>query len=182
VIGAPQQADELPTAAFALKTSYRGTGQPLRFDATASNDHDGSIVAYAWNFGDGTVGTGASASHAFARPGTYTVTLGVADSAGLTASTFWRITVVKANLTRLAVRNKTQNGATILVTLNAPGKLFGVGKAVRVTQAGMSKLNLKLTGAQHGTLVNGGRLAIHLTIRFAPSVGRASTRKLTIRF
>jgi PKD repeat protein len=154
----------------------------LRFDATASNDPDGSIVAYAWNFGDGTVGTGASASHAFARPGTYTVTLGVADSAGLTASTFWRITVVKANLTRLAVRNKTKNGATILVTLNAPGKLFGVGKAVRVTQAGISKLNLKLTGAQHGTLVNGGRLAIHLTIRFAPSVGRASTHKLTIRF
>jgi chitodextrinase len=175
-------ANESPTAAFALRTSFRGTGEPLRFDASASHDPNGSITAYAWNFGDGSVGSGASPSHAFRKAGTYTVTLGVRDSAGLSASTSWRVTIVKARITRHAVRNKTRNGATILLTVNAPGKLSGVGKALRVMQAGVAKLKLKLSPTQHGTLASGGRLNLLLSIRFAPSVGRASTQKLAIKF
>ncbi len=175
-------ADESPTAAFALRTSFRGTGQPLKFDASGSHDPDGSITAYAWNFGDGSIGSGASPSHAFRKAGTYTVTLGVRDSAGLSASTSWRVTIVKARITRHAVKNKTQNGATILLTVNAPGKLSGVGKALRVLQAGVAKLKLKLTGTQKGTLASSGGLNLLLSIRFAPSVGRASRQKLTIKF
>jgi PKD repeat protein len=178
----PPASDETPTAAFALRTSFRGTGQPLKFDASASSDPDGSIVAYAWNFGDGSVGSGASPSHAFRRPGTYTVTLGVMDSSGLSASTFWRVTVFKARILSHAVRNKSNTGATILITVNAPGKLSGLGKPLRVTQGGAAKLKLKLTWTQHGTLAAGGKLSVPLTIRFAPSVGAASTVKLTIKF
>jgi hypothetical protein len=92
------------------------------------------------------------------------------------------VTIVKARITRHAVRNKTHNGATILLTVNAPGKLSGVGKALRVMQAGVAKLKLKLTPSQRGTLASGGRLGLLLSIRFAPSVGRASTQKLTIKF
>jgi PKD repeat protein len=174
--------DEPPTAAFVLRTSLRGTGQPVRFDASSSRDPDGSITAYAWNFGDGSVGSGASPSHVFRKPGTYTVTLGVADSSGLSASTFWRVTVTKARITAHAVRNKSSQGATILITVNAPGKLSGVGKALRIKQAGVAKLRLKLSGAEHGTLVGGGKLRVPLAIRFAPSVGRPSTVKFAVNF
>ncbi|MCK9684412.1 YCF48-related protein [Scleromatobacter humisilvae] len=38
-------------------------------------------LTFRWDFGDGSTGTGATASHAYARPGTYQVTLAVANDA-----------------------------------------------------------------------------------------------------
>ncbi len=47
-------------------------------------DSDGTITSYSWNLGDGTYTGGAQVTHTFAAPGTYTVTLTVADSQGMT--------------------------------------------------------------------------------------------------
>ena len=52
------------------------------FDATASYDPDGSIVAYDWDFGDGTTGTGVTTSHDYGANGTYNVQLTVIDNLG----------------------------------------------------------------------------------------------------
>ena len=38
----------------------------LAFDGTSSTDADGTIASYAWNFGDGSTGTGAKPSHTYA--------------------------------------------------------------------------------------------------------------------
>lgn len=56
------------------------------FDAAASNDADGPIVAYAWTFGDGGTGTGVAPSHGFPLSGSYAVTLTVTDAQGVTAT------------------------------------------------------------------------------------------------
>ena len=73
-------------------TSYDNTGlfppaggeAPLsvHFTPGASNDPDGTIAAYAWDFGDGAAASGPEADHVFALPGSYTVTLTVTDNAG----------------------------------------------------------------------------------------------------
>ena len=52
------------------------------FDASASYDPDGTIVDYAWDFGDGNFGTGVAASHTYAAPGSYNVTLTVTGDFG----------------------------------------------------------------------------------------------------
>jgi PKD repeat protein len=66
---------------------------PLGFSAAGSSDPDDGIVSFAWNFGDGETATGTTPSHAFARAGTYTVTLTVTDHGGLTATDTARVTV-----------------------------------------------------------------------------------------
>jgi PKD repeat protein len=66
---------------------YSGTvGQPVQFNGTGSSDPDGTIVAYAWNFGDGSTGTGATPTHTYATGGLFTVTLVVTDNDGASAS------------------------------------------------------------------------------------------------
>ena len=58
----------------------------LIFDGSGSGDPDGSVVSHSWSFGDGTTGSGASVSHLWANPGTYSVVLTVTDNMGATAS------------------------------------------------------------------------------------------------
>ena len=53
----------------------------INFNADESSDNVG-IVSYEWDFGDGTLGTGKTTSHAYDEPGTYTVTLTLKDAAG----------------------------------------------------------------------------------------------------
>jgi PKD repeat protein len=60
------------------------SGLNVAVDASASTDADGTIVSFAWTFGDGSSATGATASHSYAAAGTYTVTLTVKDNDGLT--------------------------------------------------------------------------------------------------
>jgi PKD repeat protein len=80
----------LPTPSFS-STSHYLTGI---FDGTGSFDDDGTIASYAWNFGDGSTGTGATPQHLYAGPGTYTVGLTVTDNRGGIASITSPITVV----------------------------------------------------------------------------------------
>lgn len=70
--------------------------QLTSFDAGASTDPDGDIVEYRWDFGDGSdpqTGSAAWVSHAFGRPGTFTVTVRVTDDGGATAEAQATITV-----------------------------------------------------------------------------------------
>lgn len=71
--------NQLPTASISKSTSYGFTPLAVQFDGQGSSDSDGLITAYAWDFGDGSMGTGATASHTYSAPGTYAVSLTVTD-------------------------------------------------------------------------------------------------------
>ena len=58
------------------------------------NDHNGQVVSYPWDFGDGTSGTGASVTHDYSSPASYSVSLAVKDAFALSASTVKSVTVV----------------------------------------------------------------------------------------
>jgi YVTN family beta-propeller protein len=72
---------QTPLASFSVGPATAGA--PTSFDASASTDPEGRIASYSWSFGDGQGATGGPiASHAYAVPGTYTVTLTVDDGEG----------------------------------------------------------------------------------------------------
>jgi PKD repeat protein len=61
-------------------------GRSYRFDGSKSTDPDGQIVSYAWNFGDGNMGTGAVVEHHYTVTGHYSATLTVTDDRGATGN------------------------------------------------------------------------------------------------
>jgi PKD domain len=72
-------------------------GQAVELNGAGSSDPDpGDALYYSWAFGDGTVGTGESVSHAYSAPGTYAVTLQVTDPTGQQATVSKQISVVAA--------------------------------------------------------------------------------------
>ncbi len=80
-----------PVAAFSANQVPETT--TMDFDASASFDPDGLIVAYDWDFGDGITGTGIAPSHNYAIAGTYNVSLTVTGDFGATDMITQAVTV-----------------------------------------------------------------------------------------
>ncbi len=74
--------DQAPTAQF--KATPARHGSPTKFDASSSSSPVGTIVSYAWKFGDGASATTThpKISHTYATAGTFSVTLTVVNSQG----------------------------------------------------------------------------------------------------
>lgn len=86
-------SSDAPTADFTFTPSDPLVDEVIEFDGTVSSDPDGSIVSYAWDFGDGTTATGATPVHSYGSAGDFTVMLTVTDDAGLTDTVSATVTV-----------------------------------------------------------------------------------------
>lgn len=84
--------DHPPTAGFLWGSIDATRPNQVLVNAQPSNDVDGPITGYSWDFGDGTTGMGELVSHDYAKAGTYPVKLTVTDDGGLTASTCEMVT------------------------------------------------------------------------------------------
>ena len=74
--------DRAPVAKWAGETAGN-EGSALSFNASGSTDPDvNDVLTYAWDFGDGTTGSGVAPIHVFADNGVYNVLLTVKDKAG----------------------------------------------------------------------------------------------------
>ena len=78
---------------------FTGGSAPLtvNFNSYGSNDPDGAIAAYAWDFGDGNSSTEANPVHTYTAVGNYTASLLVTDNMGATASSLTTIIVTDSN-------------------------------------------------------------------------------------
>jgi serine protease len=89
----PPPASNQPPVANAGPDQVANEGSAVSFDGSLSSDPDGTIVSFAWNFGDGATASGLTVSHPYADNGIYTVTLTVTDNNGATASDTALVTV-----------------------------------------------------------------------------------------
>jgi hypothetical protein len=82
------------------KLRCENVGAPVQFNGSASNDPDGAVISYYWEFGDGTNGTGVAPVHKYSTyrwNGTayqpFIVNLKVTDNDGLANSTSQKIVI-----------------------------------------------------------------------------------------
>lgn len=82
-----------PNAAFNATPTTGYVGNTYNFNASDSNDPDGSSLTYAWEFSDGERASGESTARSFSDTGEYQVKLTVEDEYGNIDSTSSTITV-----------------------------------------------------------------------------------------
>jgi len=94
----PEPTNQSPIASFSCSSTFGESPLTVSFDASASYDPDGSIISYAWTYGDGNVGIGKTTSHTYSSTTdrTYTAKLTVSDNDGAQSSTTRTITVTAA--------------------------------------------------------------------------------------
>jgi PKD repeat protein len=110
-LGGGQAPNVPPTAAFTANTTDLTTS----VDASTSSDSDGTIVSYAWDFGDGATATGVTATHPYATAGTYTVKLTVTDNQGATGTASQQVTATAPNQPPTAAFTYTPTNLTVAV-------------------------------------------------------------------
>ncbi|HEV2202483.1 MAG TPA: glycoside hydrolase family 44 protein [Bryobacteraceae bacterium] len=90
----------------------------VQFSSTGSNDPDGSIASYGWNFGDGSTSTSASPSHTYLNAGNYSAVLTVTDNLGATGTASVAITATTDPNAIAAPTNLTGSGGKSSATLS----------------------------------------------------------------
>jgi len=113
-----------PLASLTGPAGALAEGDSATFDASGSLDPNGTIASYAWDFGDGSTGSGASVSHTFAQDGAFTVRVTVTDNDGLTDTATFDVNVTNVAPVVGGVPDATLNvGATYTAagTFSDPG-------------------------------------------------------------
>lgn len=89
------EPNQAPVARLSASPVTGSAPLTVSFDGSASTDADGTIVDFAWDFGDGASGAGPTTSHSY-QPGLHTATLTVTDDAGATSAATIQVTVLAA--------------------------------------------------------------------------------------
>ena len=94
--GLPRQAANVPpTAVITMDPAGGVAPQAIEFRGDESTDSDGTIVSYAWDFGDGTFGTNVFDYHTYTEAGSYAATLTVEDDDGAVDTASVNVTIAE---------------------------------------------------------------------------------------
>jgi chitodextrinase len=121
-------------------------GESVAFDAAGSVDPNGSIVSYAWDFGDGTTATGAAATHTYKFFGNYTARLIVTDNDGLADTVSSTVQVAQVSQAQ-GVAQVAAAATALEPSLRNRGEVFLLRVKVRALEASLARdRNLLLLG------------------------------------
>jgi hypothetical protein len=151
VTGAPAPGgNQPPVASFTYSDPQTPsaccfTERPISFNAAGTDDPDGHIVKYQWDWTSNGIYheyPSATASHTYGSAGTYYVTLRVTDDGGAFATTTRAVNVsddlpkaVAGGLAAASARRGARFSLRLLSHATNRGRLFAIGK--RFTLAGL---------------------------------------------
>ncbi|HTO56842.1 MAG TPA: PKD domain-containing protein, partial [Pseudomonadales bacterium] len=96
--GSATAANVAPTPAFTVTPTSGAAPLSVTFDATSSNDPDGTITAYSWRFGDDTPdGVGSRVTHVYSTSGNFSAQLSVTDNRGAVSTRSVNVEVTPAS-------------------------------------------------------------------------------------
>lgn len=148
-----------PHASFTTTPASATPGQTVSFSANTSDSDTGTAVArYDWDFGDGTTeaNAGRTPSHAYAKPGTYRVTVTETDNEGCSVSFVFTGQTAYCNGSSIARTSRTvvvtgtnicpsvKAKASTFVPKRRPGKVLP-GVRVRLSTGVPSRLTVTAT-------------------------------------
>ena len=124
-------ANTAPTARIAAEPTFLD----VAFSGTGSTDRDGTVAAYAWDFGDGTTATGPAPRHAYAAAGSYPVRLTVTDDDGETGTTTTTVTVAAAPPNAAPTASFTSSASFLAASFDATASSDADGTVASYTWA-----------------------------------------------
>ena len=93
VEAAVESSTQPPIGAIDGPAGAIAEGGSLTLSAAGSIDPNGTVVSYAWDFGDGATGSGVSVTHTYAQDGAFTARLTVTDNDGLSDTATFAVSV-----------------------------------------------------------------------------------------
>ena len=178
-VTAPPVVNVDPVAAFTSSVA----GLQVSVDGSSSSDADGSVVSYAWDFGDGGSATGATATHPYTTAGTYVVTLTVTDDKGATNVATSSVTVATTpgggdpQPQPLADDSfdRSVSGGWGQATVGGSWKVSGGSASVASVAAGVGRLSLPAGSTRYVTLdetpLSDGTVTTQFTMSPAAATG-----------
>jgi PKD repeat protein len=115
-----------PVASFFFEPFDPSVFDTVQFFDQSSDPAQVGIQSEAWNFGDGTTGTGSSPAHQYAADGDYTTKLTVTTTDGRTASTSQVVHVRTHDvaITKFTVPTSASAGQTRSITVGISDKRY----------------------------------------------------------
>ncbi|KLR60603.1 PDK repeat-containing protein [Actinobacteria bacterium IMCC26207] len=169
--------NQSPTVAVAATPSVGSAPLLVQLSSAGSQDADGAIAGYAWNFGNGTSSTNPNPSAIYDTPGTYTVSLTVTDNDGASAVKSTTVVVNPPNIAPVPSFTATPltGSAPLLVNVNGAGSSDADGSVVSYAwNFGNGQLATGALGQT--TFTTAGTYVIRLTV----TDNRGTSRNTTV--
>jgi PKD repeat protein len=104
--------------------------EPVPFSAAQSEDPDGNILSYEWDFGDGATANGREAVHAYSASGVYEARLTIRDDSGLANAEAQAVRVITVNQPPVAEAGPDQHVTASTVEFDATASTDSDGEII----------------------------------------------------
>ncbi len=172
-VGTPPPPNQPPVASF----TFSCTNLSCSFNGSGSTDDNG-IVSYAWTFGDGSSGSGVTASRTYAAAGTYDVALTVMDAQGESDALTQAVTVTEPPPNQPPVASFTFSCTNLSCSFNGSGSTDDNGIVSYAWTFGDGSSGSGVTASR--TYAAAGTYDVTLTVMDAQGETGTQTQSVTV--
>ncbi|WP_299800955.1 PKD domain-containing protein [uncultured Maribacter sp.] len=142
--------NQLPNAMASASPSSGTAPLTVEFSSSGSNDGDGFITLYEWDFGDGSTSTEMNPSHTYANVGNYIITLTVTDNDG----------AENTDSVNITVSAPVDNSTLFILNADDDSELYALTDGLEIIKSDIGNMPL---GIIYNADLNPGNVTFKLT-------------------